>query len=122
MGHPSPRIKNLILCRFHLPLTIAITRLPCLACAHAKAHVLLHPSSPSLSTFPFQLLFLDVQGPIPILSTNRSRFYFSTVDDYSKFTWLLFMQSMSNVSSIMIVCLYFVSNTLTTNVISVQSN
>jgi hypothetical protein len=44
--------------------------------------------SPSTSSSPLQLLFLDVWGPASITSINNKRFYFSIVDDFSKYTWL----------------------------------
>lgn len=51
-----------------------------------------HPPSPSRLSLPFQLLFLDVWGPVSVLSSNGFKFYLSIVDDFlSTFGFFLFM-------------------------------
>lgn len=121
LGHPSSRTTNFAIRDFNFLITDTIL-LPCAAYAHAKAHGLLHPPSPSRFTCPFQLLLLDIWGLVPVLSSTSSHFYLSILNDFSKFMWLLPTQSKSNVSSLFLAFLRFVSNTLSTNVISVQSN
>lgn len=122
MGHNLPRITALTLRRFHLPTTSSIALSSCLTCSQAKAHALLQPPSPSRSQRLFELLFLDVWDPAPVISTNGSRFYLSLVDDFSKYIWIFPMQSKSNVSSLILTFLCFASNTFFTNIIFVQSD
>lgn len=70
LGQPSSRITALTLCRFQLLVDHKASTHTCAACSQAKAHVLPHLPSPSRSSKPFQLLFLDVWGPAPMLSSN----------------------------------------------------
>jgi hypothetical protein len=39
---------------------------------------------------PLELLHLDLFGPIIIPSISRKRFVLVIVDDYSRFTWVIF--------------------------------
>jgi hypothetical protein len=55
---------------------------------------------------PLELLHLDLFGPINILSILRKRFVLVIVDDYSRFTWVIFLSQkikyLSNLSSFVI--------------------
>jgi transposase InsO family protein len=42
---------------------------------------------------PFELLYLDLFGPIIIPSISRKKFVLVIVDDYSHFTWVIFLAS-----------------------------
>jgi transposase InsO family protein len=41
---------------------------------------------------PLELLHMDLFGPIAYISIGRSRYCLVIVDDYSRFTWVLFLQ------------------------------
>ena len=45
---------------------------------------------------PLELLHLDLLGPSQILSVNHSKSVFVIVDDYSRFTWTLFLKLKSD--------------------------
>lgn len=85
LGLPSPQTTFFIIHNFQLPLTTNFALTPCSACTQAKAHTLPHPPLASSSTKTFQLLFLDVWGPAPVLSTSSHIFYLSIVDDFTKY-------------------------------------
>ena len=36
---------------------------------------------------PLELIYLDVWGPTPVLSTSSARYYISFLDDATKFLW-----------------------------------
>jgi hypothetical protein len=44
---------------------------------------------------PFELLHMDLFGPIAYISINRSKYCLVIVDDYSRFTWVFFLQEKS---------------------------
>lgn len=122
LGHPSSQATNHTINHVHLPLT-SKTKLPfCTACSKAKAHSLSHPSSSSIFSDLFDLLFLDVWGPSHILSTNGSRFYLSNVDDHSKYVFLFPFQSRVDISKLFFGFLQFVSNFFSTNILVVQTD
>lgn len=122
LGHLSPRITALTLRRFHLPTTSSVALSSCSTWSQAKTHALPHPPSLSRSQSPFELLFLDIWGLAPVISTNGSHFYFSLVDDFPKYIWIFSMQSKSNVYSLILAFIRFASNTFFTNIVFVQPN
>ena len=44
-------------------------------------------------TEPLQLLLMDLFGPVNVLSLSRKRYALVIVDDFSKYTWVLFLNS-----------------------------
>jgi hypothetical protein len=45
---------------------------------------------------PLELLHMDLFGPIAYISISRSKYCLVIVDDYSRFTWVFFLQEKSN--------------------------
>lgn len=64
-------------------------------------------SSPSRSSQRVELLFVDVWGPAPIISTTRFSLYLAIVDDFTKYLWLFPLQSKSDVSNFFIAFLWY---------------
>ena len=71
----------------------------CDACQCAKSHQLPYPKSTSVSHAPLELIFSDVWGHARD-SFGRNKYYFSFIDDYSKFTWIYLLKYKSEVFSI----------------------
>jgi hypothetical protein len=42
-----------------------------------------------VSQDPLDLIYLDVWGPAPLLSSNNKHYFLYIVDDFSKYFWLL---------------------------------
>jgi hypothetical protein len=68
----------------------------CDASQCAKSHQLLFPKSSSLSKSPLELVFSDVWGATPS-SVGKNKYYVSSIDDYSKFTWIYLLKNRSEV-------------------------
>jgi hypothetical protein len=45
---------------------------------------------------PLELLHMDLFGPIAYISIDRSKYCLVIVDDYSRFTWVFFLQEKSH--------------------------
>ena len=64
------------------------------ACARGKQVRTSFKSKNCVSTSrPLELLHVDLCGPMRIMSRGWKRFVFVIVDDYSRFTWTLFLAS-----------------------------
>ena len=66
----------------------------CEACEKGKSKKASHRSKDSTSiTEPLQLLHMDLFGPVNVMSLSRKRYALVIVDDFSKYTWVLFLGS-----------------------------
>jgi hypothetical protein len=69
---------------------------PCAACQAGKQVGTSHPSKNVMTTSrPLELLHMDIFGPVAYLSIGGSKFGVIIVDDYSRFTWVFFLQDKS---------------------------
>ena len=100
MGHPSYQTVRHLVSKFSLPTSSNKIPSICSACQQGKSHRLLFSSSQSISTHPFELIFSDVWGPSPIMSTNGNKYYVSFIDHFSKYTWLFPIPAKSSVMQI----------------------
>ena len=70
----------------------------CGACQAGKQHGVPHPSKNIVSTTrPLELLHMDLFGPVAYISIGGNKYGFVIVDDYSRFTWVFFLQDKSEV-------------------------
>jgi hypothetical protein len=68
----------------------------CSACQAGKQVGAHHPHKNIITTdMPLELLHMDLFGPIAYISIGRSKYCLVIVDDYSRFTWVLFLQEKS---------------------------
>jgi transposase InsO family protein len=68
----------------------------CSACQAGKQVGVHHPHKNIMTTDrPLELLHLDLFGPIAYISIGGSKYYLVIVDDYSRFTWVFFLQEKS---------------------------
>jgi transposase len=68
----------------------------CDACLHDKAHQLPYPKSTSRSSAHLNLIFSDVWG-LAIDSFGNKKYYVSSINDFSKFTWIYLLRHRSEV-------------------------
>jgi hypothetical protein len=68
----------------------------CSACQAGKQVGVHHPHKNIMTTDrPLELLHMDLFGPIAYISIGRSKYCLVIVDDYSRFTWVFFLQEKS---------------------------
>jgi transposase InsO family protein len=66
----------------------------CSACQAGKQVGAHHPHKHIMTTDrPLDLLHMDLFGPIAYISISGSKYYVVIVDDYSRFTWVFFLQA-----------------------------
>jgi transposase InsO family protein len=69
---------------------------PCAACQAGKQVGSTHHSKNVMTTSrPLELLHMDLFGPIAYLSIGGSKYGLVIVDDFSRFTWIFFLQDKS---------------------------
>jgi hypothetical protein len=68
----------------------------CSACQAGKKVGAHHPHKNIMTTDrPLELLHMDLFGPIAYISIGESKYCLVIVDDYSRFTWVFFLQEKS---------------------------
>jgi transposase InsO family protein len=68
----------------------------CSACQVGKQVGVHHPHKNIMTTDrPLELLHMDMFGPIAYISIDESKYCLVIVDDYSRFTWVFFLQEKS---------------------------
>ena len=73
---------------------------PCAACQAGKQVGTTHPSKNVMTTSrPLHLLHMDLFGPVAYLSIRESKYGLVIIDDFSRFTWVLFLQDKSETHS-----------------------
>lgn len=68
----------------------------CSGCCLGKAHRLHSPASKTVYTKPFELIFSDLWGPAPHLSTCGYLYYITFVDAFTRYTWIYFLKKKSD--------------------------
>jgi hypothetical protein len=69
---------------------------PCVACQAGKQVGSTHHSKNVMTTSrPLELLHMDLFGPVAYLSIGGSKYGLVIVDDFSRFTWVFFLQEKS---------------------------
>ena len=75
----------------------------CEACEKGKSKKASHRSKEMTSiTEPLQLLHMDLFGPVNVMSLSRKRYALVIVDDFTKYTWVMFLNSKEKTPKIII--------------------
>ena len=88
LGHLAFRIVSQIISRFSLPIFSNKSELACSACLNAKSQKLPFSTSSSQIKSPFDLIYFDLWGPLPVCSHIGNKYYISFLDADSRYTWL----------------------------------
>nr|GEU57543.1 putative ribonuclease H-like domain-containing protein [Tanacetum cinerariifolium] len=75
----------------------------CFVCEQGKIHRKNHKSKMAFaSNKPLYLLHMDLCSPMHVESINRKRYVLVLVDDYSRYTWVFFLNSKDEASEVII--------------------
>nr|GFA50959.1 hypothetical protein [Tanacetum cinerariifolium] len=75
----------------------------CSACEQGKIHQKHHKSKTAFSSIkPLHLLYMDLCGLMRVKSINGKRYVLAVVDDYLRYTWVLFLHSKDEASEVII--------------------
>ena len=97
LGHASTGLINKLYARDlveGLPKVDATIKDVCEDCTRGKQHRSSFKSKKEISTLrPLELVYIDLCGPMRTRSLNHSRYVLVIVDDFSRFTWTIFLKS-----------------------------
>jgi Integrase core domain len=74
------------------------------------------------TNYPLELLHLDLFGPITIPSISRKKFVLVIVDDYSRFTWVIFLISKDEIFEQFVNFYYRVENKKSSKIDTIRSD
>ena len=100
LGHPHSKALSLMLNSGLLNKSIGLSfcfPFDCAACKMGKREILPFLISTSHSTRCFDLVHSDVWGIAPALSHAHYKYFVTFIDDFSRFTWVYFLHSKSDV-------------------------
>ena len=95
LGHLSDQ-KLGILCKQY-PYISHLNKKACDICPLAKQKRLPFTDSTSHSIHPFDIVHMDIWGPISSPSVHGHRYFLTVVDDFSRYTWIYLMKHKSEV-------------------------
>ncbi|KAJ9545014.1 hypothetical protein OSB04_024721 [Centaurea solstitialis] len=104
MGHMNIKTMNLLvknqLVRGLPPKEFTLDD-NCVACLKGKQHKASHKSK-TINTIsaPLQLLHMDLFGPTNVMSIGKKSYCLVIIDDYSRFTWVLFLRTKDETSGL----------------------
>ena len=121
LGHPSR--DRLAVMQKHYPfITCVDNNEPCDSCHYAKQKRLVFPLSNTCSSHNFDLIHIDIWGPLAAPSMLGFRYFLTIVDDKSRFTWLYFMKAKSEASSLIPLFVTFVETQFSTRIKCIRSD
>nr|KYP65704.1 Retrovirus-related Pol polyprotein from transposon TNT 1-94 [Cajanus cajan] len=91
LGHPSHVVLQIV--KSHFPYVTYNKNITCDYCYFGKQARLPFPTSTSKSLSFFDLVHMDIWGPLAIPTIHGHKYFLTIVDDYSRHTWIYFMKS-----------------------------
>jgi GAG-pre-integrase domain/Integrase core domain len=121
LGHPSTTTTLKVINSNKLPC-VRNSFTFCKDCIQAKAHVLPFTLSSSSSHSPLELIYSDVWGPSPVISSKGYKYYVTFIDDFSHFIWIYFLKNKSDVLQAFTLFKLQVENLLNTNIKTLRTD
>ncbi|KAK7245636.1 hypothetical protein RIF29_40484 [Crotalaria pallida] len=104
LGHPNSVILSHLLKSGSLgniaPSSSSHLSFDCSACKLGKSKTLPFPIAGSHAEKCFDIIHSDVWGITPVTSHAHYKYFVTFIDDYSRFTWIYFLRSKSEVFSV----------------------
>src|ERR1044072_4369227 len=96
LGHPHYEVLKAVLTHCNIHISNKMLLDSCSACCLGKAHRLPSHSSTTVYSQPLELLFCDIWGPAPLLSSLEYRYILTCVDACSRYTWVIPLKAKSD--------------------------
>jgi histone deacetylase 1/2 len=102
LGHPNDQTLKTTLkqCNISYSNNTNDVSTFCTACCMGKAHRLHSAASQTTYTQPLELVFSDLWGPSPSVSSLGYHYYITFIDAYSRYTWIYLLKAKSDAFTI----------------------
>ena len=126
LGHANAKnlnrlAKNEMVHGFPIKDFITIER--CVSCAQGKHHRKLHlPKQVNSISQVLQLLYMDLFGPVNVLSININSYCLVMIDDFSRFTWVFFLSNKVGVVDLIKKFIVLIENQTNNRVKALRTN
>jgi len=100
LGHPSSRILRLLVSNKKVSCKSKQFHFDCQACPLGKSSRLSLGPTGHKTSAPLELIYSDVWGPSPMLSSDGFRYFVIFVDAHTKYIWLFPLVAKSDVFTI----------------------
>jgi hypothetical protein len=122
LGHLAFRVVCVVLSSSNLLVLSHKAPPVCSVCQQGKLQKFHFPLNNYVSINPLDLLFLDVWGPIPLLSSNNKIYFLCIVDDFSHYSWVFSITCKSDVYNTFTKFKLLVENFFQSKIKSVQTD
>jgi len=99
LGHPRNKVIEQIYTNF--PYVQSVDNSICDICHYAKHHKCPLPRSATTFVAIFDLIHVDIWGPMSVMLVHGHKYFLSIVDDLSKHTWTFMMHSKGETRSLL---------------------
>src|ERR1044072_6285488 len=96
LGHPHFEVLKAALTHCNISISDKMSLDSCTACCLGKAHRLPSHTSHTVYSQPLELLFCDIWGPAPIISSCGYKYVLTCVDAFSRYTWIIPLKAKSD--------------------------
>jgi transposase InsO family protein len=93
-----------------------------LAKSESKLELMIMPKNIMTTTRPLEMLHMDLFGPITYISIDDNKYDLVIIDDYSRFTWVFFLQDKSETQEVLKKFLRKAQNEFDAEVKKIRSN
>lgn len=113
LGHPSMMKLT------HLQNDLGVSTISdckhCHTCHLAKQKKLPFPISNFVTSSIFQLIHCGIWGPFQVQTMQRYKYFFTIVNDFSRFTWVYLLKQKSDVLDVFLAILYLCQDTISSS-------
>lgn len=95
LGHANSNTVKIVLDICKVPFRNKNSLDFCNACCLGKSHRLHAPASTHTYQTPFEVVYSDIWGPSPVVSSCGFTYYITFVDAHTRFTWIYFLKHKS---------------------------
>ena len=120
LGHPSNKVLDQVCTNF--PYVKINKNSVCDTCHLAKQSKLPFSSSVTATHKPFELVHMDIWGPLATPSLHGHKYFLTMVDDFTRHTWLFLMKLKSETRNLIENFIIFVRNQFNVIVKTIRSD